>query len=318
MMTELEERAGVQLTDEDRPQNSKLYRSRQRKLRQLKAAHEEHAVFMESFERFLKVLKEVNASGDDIDDVISKQELQTVLSNASKVCKDNENDVDDDIDDDGVDYEVHDAAASEKVFSADDREILFGVDADLDHIFNDLDVDGDGSITFEELFKFIERSGVDIETKHQGYSRREVKSVGQFFEGIQESLMTNIKHLFLEPEDVYRTVGINTDYVDTTDFDLEQCDKEFLLMQGRRATISYLKHYVYKNNPPRRVVTSCPQSECALPSSHGSETGVVEPITVNSYQTDSQHSTCKADADLRRLDNPGYIKDEDLTEQTAK
>ena len=53
-------------------------------------------------------------------------------------------------------------------------------------------------ITFGELYKFIERAGIDIHKKHQGFARRDVKSIGQFFEGVQDSLLTNVKNLFLE------------------------------------------------------------------------------------------------------------------------
>ena len=45
---------------------------------------------------------------------------------------------------------------------------------------------------------FIEKSGIDIASRFQGYGRREVKSLGQFVLGLQDCLLTNVKKMFIE------------------------------------------------------------------------------------------------------------------------
>ena len=50
-----------------------------------------------------------------------------------------------------------------------------------------------------------------------------------------------------------RTVGINSDYIETDDYKMQDADREFCIQQGRRAMISFLKHYVHKNNLKKRI-----------------------------------------------------------------
>ena len=94
----------------------------------------------------------------------------------------------------------------------------------------------------------------------------------------------------LQSKDIERTIGINTDYVETTDFDMTDIDKEFchevrwviwecqflfkhrlhldfhqnkfiyvckykktnMFQRGRKATIAFIKEYVKKMNPPKK------------------------------------------------------------------
>ncbi|XP_070532621.1 uncharacterized protein [Ptychodera flava] len=53
-----------------------------------------------------------------------------------------------------------------------------------------------------------------------------------------------------QEEDVDRTIGIDTDYVETNDFDMEQADKEFVFEQGAIGARAYLKYYITKYKPP--------------------------------------------------------------------
>ena len=50
-----------------------------------------------------------------------------------------------------------------------------------------------------------------------------------------------------------RTVGINSDYIETDDYKMQDADREICIQQGRRAMISFLKHYVHKNNLKKRI-----------------------------------------------------------------
>ncbi|KAK2564725.1 Uncharacterized protein P5673_011405 [Acropora cervicornis] len=46
-----------------------------------------------------------------------------------------------------------------------------------------------------------------------------------------------------EKKDVERTIGIDTDYIETNDFNLETEDKKFLIESGKRATKAFLREY---------------------------------------------------------------------------
>lgn len=45
---------------------------------------------------------------------------------------------------------------------------------------------------------YIERSGVNIQARFQGYSRKAVGNIQDFVVGLQDCLLTNVKKMFLE------------------------------------------------------------------------------------------------------------------------
>jgi len=53
-------------------------------------------------------------------------------------------------------------------------------------------------ISYDELILFVEKSGIDIQAKFQGYDRKELKSVGDYILGLQDCLLTNVKKMFLD------------------------------------------------------------------------------------------------------------------------
>ena len=53
-------------------------------------------------------------------------------------------------------------------------------------------------ISYWELLKFIEKAGIDVASKLQGYQRKDIKSFAQFLDSVQDSLLTNSKYLYLE------------------------------------------------------------------------------------------------------------------------
>ncbi|KXJ23311.1 hypothetical protein AC249_AIPGENE6142 [Exaiptasia diaphana] len=131
-------------------------------------------------------------------------------------------------------------------FTRDDAELLFGYDVDYRSAFEELDTDEDGEITFQELMAFIEKKGVNLQTRFLGYSRKEIRHLGEFIQTLQTALSVNVKRVYVEKRDVERTIGIDTDYIETNDFQLEQGDKDFLIECGRRATRAFLREYFKK------------------------------------------------------------------------
>jgi arachidonate 5-lipoxygenase len=119
-----------------------------------------------------------------------------------------------------------------------DARLLFGTD-DPAHIFEALDHNGDDHISFDELIRFADARNISL-TAHSGLAGREPTTVTNFMSTVFATALQHIRRLSLHPEDRFRTVPINTDYIGTADFELEPGDREFLLQTGRRATEAFL------------------------------------------------------------------------------
>lgn len=134
-------------------------------------------------------------------------------------------------------------AEAERLFEVgpltpDDAALLFGT-TDVHAIFGQLDHDGDGHVSWPELLRFVDGRNVDL-TAHTGLARAEPTSVGSFLSTLMNTLLMHLRKVSLRPEDRHRTVPIDTDYVGTADFDLQDADRAFLLETGRRATRAFL------------------------------------------------------------------------------
>ncbi|XP_078656598.1 uncharacterized protein LOC144902844 isoform X1 [Branchiostoma floridae x Branchiostoma belcheri] len=142
--------------------------------------------------------------------------------------------------------ELERAFRKRHLFTPEDARILFGDGVNIDDVFYMLDVDGDGQITYRELVNYLETKGVHLFSKYLGYQRRNIENVGDFLFQLQAAQMMISKRLYVEKRDADRTIGVDTDYVDTADFDLEAEDKLFLIEQGKRGCRAFLKNYVKK------------------------------------------------------------------------
>ena len=49
----------------------------------------------------------------------------------------------------------------------------------------------------------MEKSGIDMQSKFQGYDRRELDSIVKFVSGLQDCLLTNVKKLFLDVRNTF-------------------------------------------------------------------------------------------------------------------
>jgi len=135
-------------------------------------------------------------------------------------------------------------------FGKEEVAILFGCD-DFDEVIAEMDENDDGEITFIELMGFIERKGIDVHTKFLGYSRREINTFGEFVAAIEAGLSVCLLKGNVEDRDFDRTIGINTGYIETADFSIEDDDKMYLVECGAIATRAFLRDYC-RNNPLRR------------------------------------------------------------------
>ncbi|XP_066912255.1 uncharacterized protein [Clytia hemisphaerica] len=190
------------------PPNTKLYRKR-RKLRIRKAAAtKEHQAVVNAVGRFMKELHRMHFDNDGI---VNLNELKKV-------------------------FETNNS------FNEAEKQILFG-EKDLDEAFKELDRDDDGEITFQELMSFVESKGVNIQTRFLGYTRKEIRTLADFISTLQTALSINVKRNYVEDRDIERTIGIDTDYIEASDFHLEEPDKEFLLETGARGARAFLRHY---------------------------------------------------------------------------
>ncbi|XP_012941508.1 uncharacterized protein LOC106012608 [Aplysia californica] len=213
MRYNLEKRIGSKAPE--RPSKAtKLYKEKQRKKEISDKAEREHQRVVCAVETFMKVLDKHNMKEYEF---IDKNELKAALEDTES-------------------------------FPREQAEILFGTDIDVDTAFNILDKDGNGKVAFIELVQFIEEHGIRMQTRFQGYGRREVNNFPQFLSALQGTLLTNLKYVFVKEPDEARTIGINTGHVGTSDYCLEEEDREFVVKRGYNATETFLRYYVI-NHP---------------------------------------------------------------------
>ncbi|KAL3832268.1 hypothetical protein ACJMK2_023928 [Sinanodonta woodiana] len=196
--------------------HTKLGKEKLKKKKMQERARLEHVRTLHAVNAFLKVLKIHNKNNDD---VINREELSNALND-------------------------------DTTFPSRYMERLFGKDISVKDAFDVMDENKDGMINFHELVRFIERTGISLQARFLGYQRKEIKGVFSFFDTLQSALLTNVKRIVVEGNDIKRTVGINTGHVGTSDFVLEEEDRAFVVEQGRRSTESFLRYYVVESNPP--------------------------------------------------------------------
>ncbi|XP_022095676.1 uncharacterized protein LOC110981937 isoform X1 [Acanthaster planci] len=138
-------------------------------------------------------------------------------------------------------------------FTDEHKKILFDEDgSDPEKIFNRLDFDKNGEISYRELIYWAEKRGLKLLSAFRGYERREIKSMMEFFSTMMECLLLNMKRVFIQENDLFRTVGIDCRYLDAMDFNMEPEDQRFLIEQGKLGCMAYLREFVDKFKPPPR------------------------------------------------------------------
>ncbi|XP_062596014.1 uncharacterized protein LOC134257419 isoform X2 [Saccostrea cucullata] len=225
----LEKRIGVHL---DPSPNTKLATMKMERKKVQEKAKREHRRVMMAVDEFLKVLRKHNL---DKDHTISRAELENAF-------KDEE-------------------------FTKKSSEMLFGKDCTVQKAFEILDKDGNGEINFNELINFIQGTGISLQQRFLGYQRRDINGIFEFFDTLQNALLTNVKRAFVNDQDLDRTVGINTGHVGTSDFVLEEDDRLFAVQQGYKSTMTFLRYFAAKEELEKSADESV--RERILSLSHG-------------------------------------------------
>ncbi|XP_033629031.1 uncharacterized protein LOC117291448 [Asterias rubens] len=199
---------------------TKLANQRADKIRKLESAAKEHGELVASMSRFMQVLDEC-----DIDEsgTISVDEFNTAMH--KKPSK----------------------------FTDEDKTRLFGEDfRDTEALFKRLDTSSDNQISFKELLSFADKKGLSIMEHFRGYQRQEITSLRSYFGTLMETLLLNMKRIFIQAGDVDRTIGIDTGYLDTLDFKMEKPDQIYLVEQGKLGCIAYLRELIDGNSMVRK------------------------------------------------------------------
>ncbi|XP_022101302.1 uncharacterized protein LOC110984947 [Acanthaster planci] len=108
-------------------------------------------------------------------------------------------------------------------------------------------------ITFRELVSFAEKQGLEIMENFRGYKRQEITDLQSYFGAIMESLLLNMKRIFVQSSDVSRTIGIDTSYLDTLDFDMEKQDQDYLVQQGKLGCMAFLRELIAEGKITRKT-----------------------------------------------------------------
>ncbi|CAL1528496.1 unnamed protein product, partial [Lymnaea stagnalis] len=109
-------------------------------------------------------------------------------------------------------------------------------------LFEAKDIDHDGQLSFCELMTHLQQH-VFPKT---GYLRAEVKGFTSYLGVLKNTAVKHVNSMYIGKEDVNRTVGINTGYIGTKDYNLEKADREFIVERGRQATMAFFKNFEEK------------------------------------------------------------------------
>ncbi|XP_052797030.1 uncharacterized protein LOC128229234 isoform X2 [Mya arenaria] len=279
----LQQRVGAELPEFPKTKLAKEKIKKKKKQEQVKL---EHIRNLHAVSAFLKVLKKHNK---DNDDKINKTELKNALN-----------------DKDG--------------FPPRYVERLFGKNVTVDEAMAALDEDGNGEVYYHEIVHFIERTGVSLQARFLGYQRKEIKGLFSFFDTLQSALLTNVKRIVVEERDIERTIGINTGHVGTSDFTLEQADRDFVIEQGKRSAETFLRYYVVKNDPPKKKAKQV-KSEHENVTGHGQPHSDTAHAQVNGthaedngdVNSNAQSKSVEVHVDVNGVQSENTVEVKDIT-----
>lgn len=186
-----------------------------------------HAALTRATDKFFEALRDADLANEG-DATISRAEFSSVFANLKQTAN----------------------SATGK-FTKTDASLLFGEGYDVDKIFKSLDLDNDGVISYAEMCTMLDKS-LGMNRRFLGYARRDIGSLMDFAKVLFSALQMQSMKVYMTGRDLERTVGLNTDYVGTMDFALDDADVEFLTQRGYETTKAFLLKYATSHNLEKR------------------------------------------------------------------
>ncbi|XP_035675831.1 uncharacterized protein LOC118415377 [Branchiostoma floridae] len=140
------------------------------------------------------------------------------------------------------------AEAGNNSLTDKEKEKLFGEAYSVDQLFDQMDANKDGELTFQEVHEFFTNRGFSWLTRSMEEKRAHVSSLTNYTLKYMDLLGVLGKKVYNKVDDMERTIGVDSDYVKTTDFQLEDEDKMFLFQRGATGARAFLRTYIAKNN----------------------------------------------------------------------
>ncbi|CAH1246997.1 Hypp7805 [Branchiostoma lanceolatum] len=128
-----------------------------------------------------------------------------------------------------------------------EKKKLFGEGHYADQLFDQMDADKDGQLTYQEVHEFFGNKGFHWLTRCLGGRREQSTSLKDYTMKYMDLLGVLGKKVYCKALDVDRSIGVDSDYVKTTDFTLESEDKIFLFKRGASGARAFLRTYISKN-----------------------------------------------------------------------
>eukprot|EP00058_Branchiostoma_floridae_P013955 XP_002599443.1 hypothetical protein BRAFLDRAFT_81059 [Branchiostoma floridae] len=140
--------------------------------------------------------------------------------------------------------------AGNKSLTDKEKKKLFGKEYanNVDQLFDQMDADKDGKLTFQEIHQFFTNRGFRWLTRGMEIKREHVSSLADYTLKYMDLLSFLGKKIYHKVDDMERTIGVDSDYVKTTDFQLEDEDKIHLFKNGATGARAFLRTYIAKND----------------------------------------------------------------------
>nr|XP_034302818.1 uncharacterized protein LOC105331199 [Crassostrea gigas] len=140
----------------------------------------------------------------------------------------------------------------DETFTAGQKNILFGENATMEDAMKMMDKDSDGNISFSEIVDYCSRKGFALANYGiLGSEKQHINSLKDLTQAFFATVVLNADQIGFSSEDLPRTVGIHTHYVNTTDFDVETEDIKFIMEEGYKTTSAFLKHFAATKLKPK-------------------------------------------------------------------
>ncbi|XP_078571607.1 uncharacterized protein LOC144859187 [Branchiostoma floridae x Branchiostoma japonicum] len=150
------------------------------------------------------------------------------------------------------------AEAGDNSLTDEEKKKLFGKEYNVDQLFHQMDADKDGKLTFQEIHQFFTNRGFSWLTRGMETKREHASNFTSYTLKYMDLLEVLGKKIYRRANDMDRTIGVDSDYVTTTDFQLEDEDKIHLFKRGATGARAFLRSYIAKNDlKPARSLQRC-------------------------------------------------------------